>query len=333
MKDQKKTAKIIPFPGLANRLVEKGMDALVNKEFRTAAELLSQAVEIEENDSNAQFGLVVALVELGKYQDAKVYCHQLLKKGIGDYFKLMEMYVMILLELNEYEEMASTISALLDENQVPLDKEEQFEKMLEFSQRMVIEQSDNTLEEVVDEAEENLDLLSKSNQEQLLIISKLKDDNARKYLTEIKSYLQSKEGHPFLKTMLLLILKEQEVLDECIVDKFSKRRSIIPASLEDIHNRPFYVGTEKSLEDVLEHESPSLLQLAQQLLERSQFLLYPMEPESDFENWAAAFHILAEQYQGITPNETEIMELYNGEIIKLKDALAVLQHIEEISSL
>ncbi|WP_052343497.1 tetratricopeptide repeat protein [Bacillus massiliigorillae] len=331
MKDENKTAKIIPFPGLASRLVEKGMDAIVNKDFREAAELLYQAVEIDENDSNAQFGLVVALVELGKYRDAKVYCHQLLQKGIGDYFKLMEMYVMILLELNEYEEMASTISMLLDENQVPFDKEEQFEKMLEFSHRMISEQPDNNFEEEI--AEGHLDLLTKSNQEQLMIISKLKDDNARKYLGEINNYLQSEEGHPFLKTMLLLILKEQEVLEECIVNKFSKCKPVVPGLLEDVHSRPFYVETEKHLENVLEHQNPSMLQLVQQLLERSQFLLYPMEPEGDFESWAAAFHILAEQYQGITSSETEIMELYNGEIVKLKDALAVIQHIEEISSL
>ncbi|MGM9923572.1 MAG: tetratricopeptide repeat protein [Bacillus sp. (in: firmicutes)] len=330
MKEHKKVAQVILFPGLVNRLVEKGMDLLVNREFEEAAELLLQAVELEETDASVRFGLVVALVELGRYQEAKNHCQSLLKEGIGDYFELMEMYVMILLELNEYEEMAATIQVLFDENQVPFAKEEHFEKMLAFSKRMKNEQPTDAVKGL---EIEQLDLLTKTNQEQLMLISQLKDDNVRKYLEEIKAYLQAEEGHPFLKTMLLMILKEQEIQDECIIGKLSRQVGVVPAALPNLHMQPFFVEANKHLEDVLEHESPSLLQLAQQLLERHSFIMYPIEPEEDSKHWAAAFHILAEHYQGITGNEQDIIETYNGEIVKVEKALVIIKQIEEISSL
>lgn len=331
MKEKKETGKVIPFPGLANRLIDKGMDALVNKEFREAAELLTKALELKDEDYNAQFGLVVALVELGRYRDAKEHCLNILRIGIGDYFKTMEMYVMILLQLNEYEEMEATVHALLDEGHVPIEKEEQFEKMLEFSRRMSVEHGQFQVDEV--ETDFELQLFSKTNEEQLILMTKLKDENARKYLDEIKDYLQSPDGHPVIKTMLLLVLKEQEVQETCDIEKFLKHTSVIPSELEDMHEREFFTTIVSLLEDVLENENPTLFELAKHLIERHQFAIYPMEPNDSFESWSAAYHLLAEQYQGLDSNEEDIISLYNGDNEKVNEILGYIQHIEEISSI
>ena len=214
MKDNSKKGKVIPFPGLGKRLLDRGMDALMEKRYKEASELLNQAVEIDEDNYNAQFGLIVALVELGDYGPAKEHCRSIMNKGIGDYFQVMEMYVMILLQLNEYDEMESTVQALLEDGHVPPDKEEHFEKMLEFCRKMQTERAEE--EHVLDEYEEEtgpLRLLDRSYEEQVRVVAGIRDDNVRKYLLEIKDYLQSPDGYPFLKTMLLLILKEQEVQD------------------------------------------------------------------------------------------------------------------------
>ena len=331
MKEKKGRDNIIPFPGLEARLIEKGLDAIINKSFREAVELLIQAVEMNEEHYNARFGLIVALVELGKYQEAKAHCQSILNQGIGDYLKTMEMYIMILVQLQEYEEMEATIHALVEEGQIPVDKIDHFESMLQFSKRMSKEEMDFAITE--DDSANELALLSKSTEEQLLIISKIKEENVRKYIVEIKDYLQSPEGHPFVKTMLLLLLKEQEVQEPCDVEKFLKHKTVIPAQLEDIQERVFFTAIVKYLDDVLGQENPSLCELALQLVERHHYLLFPMEPDDQLEMWAAAFHILAEQYQGFSVDEEEITELYDSETANVLEALQVIQRIEEISSI
>ena len=329
MKEKRDHNKIILFPGLEGRLVEKGLDAIVNKRFQEAAELLAQVVEMNEEHYNARFGLIVALVELGKYREAKSHCRSILQQGIGDYLKTMEMYIMILVQLQEYEEMEATIHALVEEGQIPVERLEHFESMLQFSHRMSKEGIDVYTE---DDSENELGLLVKSTEEQLLLLSKIKEENVRKYIVEIKDYLQSPEGHPFVKTMLLLLLKEQEVQEACDVEKFLKHITVVPVQLENIQERVFFLEIVKALDHVLGQENPSLYQLALQLVERYHYLTFPMEPHQDFDMWAAAFHILAEQYQGFTVDEMKVAQQYSSEKEKVVEVLRVIQKIEEISS-
>lgn len=334
MTENKETGKIIPFPGLAERLVDKGMDALAHKKFKEAVELLTKALDMKNDDYNARFGLVVALIELGQYREAKEHCQSLLKRGIGDYFKVMEMYVMILLQLNEYEEMEATVKVLLDEGYVPADKEEQFENMLEFSQRMSRERKDFPVElEPADDESRDLQLATKSYQEQLIILTRIKDENIRKYIDEIKDYLQSPEGHPYVKTVLLHILKEQDYQEECDIEKFLKHKTVIPVQLEDIPTRPFLLKVRSLIEGNLEHQNPTLFELTSQLIERQHFMIFPFEPVTDLESWAAAYHIIAERYQGFEPGEDAIIDLYQAKNTKVQEALQFITYIEEISSI
>lgn len=336
MKEKQEMGKVIPFPGLAERYADKGMEALINKQFKDAAAFFEEAIALNEELYNAQFGLVVVFVELGKYEEAKLRCQSILQKGLGDYFKTMEMYLMILLQLNEYEEMEATISALSKEGYIPFDKEEHFNNMLSFSRRMSEERKTAFEEEeegFISEFEGELDLFSKSDQEQLILVSKLKNENIRKYIDEIKDYLQSPEGHPFVKTTLLLLLKEQELQDECDVEKFLKHVTVVPAQLEDLHTSDFFRKTVLLLEEQIAHENPSLWDLARQLAERHHFLMYPFEPKESAECWAAAHQMLAEQYQGEGNNEERIARQYGIDYEQIIKVMEYLQRIEDISSI
>ena len=84
-------------------------------------------------------GLLVSLVELQQYEEARELCHELLRKGIGDYFQIINIYLMVLLQLSEHQEMVETIELLFQENQIPFDKIEHFEKMLHFSKKVLEE--------------------------------------------------------------------------------------------------------------------------------------------------------------------------------------------------
>ncbi|MFS0780709.1 tetratricopeptide repeat protein [Bacillus sp. 1P06AnD] len=331
MKNKKETGNIIPFPGLEKRLVEKGLDSIVEKRFKEAQPLLSEALQFNPEDYNARFGLIVASLEMGQYLEARQHCEFLLKNGLGDYFKTVEMYIMILLQLQEYEEMEGIIAALLDEGHVPTDKEEHFQSMLEFSRKMASQIPHEEEEPLF--SDEGTNLADLSLQEQMLLVQQWKDGNIRIHIPEIREYLCSEKGHPFIKTIMLLLLREQEVQGDFEVHKWSELKTVSPLSLDDVHERPFYREITSLLEDVLGSMDPSLAQLAIQLVERQQFILYPMEPEQPFGKFAAAYHMMSLNYFGTECDMDEIAGLYGCGEAEALDALAFIEQIEEISSI
>ncbi|WP_035322507.1 tetratricopeptide repeat protein [Peribacillus kribbensis] len=327
--------KVIPFPGLSDRLIERGLDALREKKYKEAAALFSQAKEMDAENPELNIGLVVSLVELGNYLEAKELCRELLHKGIGDYFQVVNIYLMILLNLNEHQEMIVTLKALLEEKQVPPDKEEHFYKMLEFCERSMeeIEYSGKGLDEDELSLKEDMALLSdKSEEEQFLLISQLAHANIRPYLQQIRQFLKEETGHAFLKTLLINILKEQELQEEIEIVKFGRSSTVTPADLPDIQEADFLVQTAGELEARIAHEDPTLMEFARSLVERHNFLLYPLEPlERDFSVWAAAYHFVSREYQGMPARLSETADLYNRNGEALEEVLPVIREFEEIS--
>lgn len=332
---QSKKGNIIPFPNLAGRLVDKGLDQLAKKDFRQAAELFTQARELEPENPDLNVGLVVSLVELGYYPEAKVLCKELLNKGIGDYFQVVNIYLMVLLQLNEHEEMASTIRALLEDDYIPPDKIMHFEKMLQFSQRVLEEKQGQEIikeEKIHHEIEKEGLFEEKTESEIMRTISRLTEVNIRPYVPEIKEYLLDEQANPFYKTLLINILKEQEYDKEIDVLKFNEMSCIVPASLGDVLENSFLVEVTKLAENHLGQENPTLLEMVKSLIERHNFIFYPNDPsKTRFTEWAAAYQLLAEEYQGMNPDVEEIAESYRTSPGSVRQIASYLKEIEEIS--
>src|SRR4051812_12493282 len=106
-KQKAEETKVVAFPNLGERLIVKGMDELGSRNFRKAATLFSQAREFDPDNDEVCMGLVVSLVELEYYEEAKALCQEMLNKGIGDYFQLINIYLMVLLQLGEHQEMVT----------------------------------------------------------------------------------------------------------------------------------------------------------------------------------------------------------------------------------
>ncbi|WP_318508149.1 tetratricopeptide repeat protein [Bacillus sp. T3] len=132
----KKNGNIILFPDLDKRLVEKGLDQLKQKNFSAAIELLNEASQLNPDNEDVFIGLVLAYFEAGNYNEANKLAKKLLQTGIGDYFKIVDMYIMILVQQHEYAEIVMTIEALLEEKEVPPEKIEHFMNMLQFSRKV-----------------------------------------------------------------------------------------------------------------------------------------------------------------------------------------------------
>jgi tetratricopeptide (TPR) repeat protein len=327
---------VILFPGLEKRLLEKGLDYLKLKKYRDAIDYLEQALLHDPENGDIYVGLVLANFEAGKVTEAKQLAEEMLRGGIGDYIQVIDLYLMILVQLNEYTEIVSTVEALLEEKEVPVDKYEHFARMLEFGRRMLYSKTEKPVaEEIeVDSEEEFLDLFAYEDpKDQVMLAARLAKGNIRPFINEIKEYVSSEAGHPFQKTMLLNILREQQYSEEIQVRKLGWEKMFNPERLPDM--KSFFELSEvgKTLSSQVENEDPVLYENVIGLLERHYFLLYPFQlPEGRAEAWAAAYHFVANEYFGFDDSLDSFADLYNSSIEEAEQALTFITKLEEISS-
>lgn len=332
-----KDNNIILFPNLEKRLLERGLEQLQRKNFTEAINLLSQANELNPDDEDINLGLVVANFEAGNLAEANQRAKNMLQLGLGEYFTIVDMYIMILVQQNNYAEIVITIEALLEEREVPAEKLEHFMKMLHFSRKMA-----ETLPEsqVANDTKNNpikdfrVDLFSiKDPGEQVHVAGLLANSNVRACILEISEFLSSDEGDPFFKTILLTVLKEQEYDKEIIVKKHSRDLVLVPESLFEVHNHPDFLACMKISSEKLENDDPILLDSIKQLMERYFFLIYPFRIENGQPQiWASAFHFVASSYFGLELELEEIANLYEVNDADILDAVEQISTIEEISS-
>jgi tetratricopeptide (TPR) repeat protein len=337
----KKRSKIKPhkeniflFPNVDKLLMEKGLESLQNKKFSEAIDYLEKAKELDSYNDEIGLGLIIAYFESGNLIAAKKLASESLQMGLGDYFQLIDIYIMILLQLNEYEEIVTTLEALIEEKEIPSEKLDNFSKILEFSKRKL--ESENMYGKIAPSYEEveTFDLSQvQSLNDQFLVVAKLSERNVRVHLKEIKEYLSSQQGHPFMKTMLLQLLKEQEVNEEINLEKFNQYITVNPTELIAIEKIPESIEVTTILKQTIEQENPTLYESIIAILDRHSFLLYPIErkPNNPF-LWAAAYHFITIEYFGESKSIENMAEKYELEQRSLRDAVAFIRELEEISS-
>jgi tetratricopeptide (TPR) repeat protein len=329
----KKIDNVIFLPGIEQRLTDKGLESLQNKRFQEAINLLEEAREHDPENGDVLMGLVLAYFEAAVFKKAKDLASEMLLKGIGDYIQMVDLYLTILIQLHEYQEIVSTIEALLDEKEIPPEKQNHFLTILQFSRRMAENSHQDQHEDVLEEDNKEINLLAMSDiNKQMFVISSLAEKNIRPYINEIVEYLEADNGHPFIKTMLLTLLKEQEYDKEIMVKKFNSTIKVVPIDLPEIQSQPRLREIEKLLEDRVESSDPVLFENIKGMVKRILFISYPFKqnPEPSAA-WAAAFHMLVLQYFGNEANMMEISTDYQVSEEVIEQAIAKIQELEEIS--
>jgi tetratricopeptide (TPR) repeat protein len=331
-KNNEEKGKVLHFPGLKERLLEKGVQALENGDIQESADLLTQAYEMEPENPDINTALVLALYENKQYDEAKVICKEMLLEGIGEYFEVVDMYLMILIQLHEHQEVIDTIHALFDEKEVPFEKEEHFKKLLHFSEKVMDgkEPGTETTKEGPGMPETTI-FKDKSLEEQTLIAAQLVHQNIRPYLPELLSYLSEGSSHPFLQSMILNVLREHEYDKEISINKLNKEVKVTPSMLQDVFETDSFMKVSEELEELLSHRNPSLFQHALELVKRHSFLMYPFEFEAVPENTAIVYG----SYAADMFADAILGEELKGKIEECEECgslLEQLNELEEISS-
>ncbi|WP_299738831.1 M48 family metallopeptidase [Rossellomorea sp. y25] len=327
--NQEGKGKIVQFPGLKDRLLEKGVQALEKGEVHESSQLLTQAHELEPDNPDINTALVLSLYESKQYDKARYICKEMLLEGIGDYFEVVDMYLMILIQLHQHREVVDTIHALFDEKEVPFEKEEHFKKLLHFSEKVLNGKAVIPDEETPKEDQSSI-LNGKSLEEQTLLVAQLVHRNIKPFMGELQSVLKDSESHPFLQTMILNVFREHGVDKEVDITKLGMEDRVSPAELEDVFDSDFFTKVTDSLDDLLAQTNPTLFQHAHELLKRHAFLLYPFTFEEEPKEIASVYAYYTAGMFADAILEKELKD--QVENTQSQGILSRLRELEEISS-
>lgn len=324
-----KKDNVILFPGLKTRLFQFGMECLKERQFEEAAKLFEQAREIDREDEEIEMALAVAYYESADYQKAKDMTEDMLHKGIGDYFEINDLYLMILMQLNMHDRVVHTLETLFEEQHVPLEKREHYQTLLKFSKRAM----SNKQESNKPPKDSEPSILGKGDfREQLVRISALVDKNIQPYKDSLIELLNDSQAHPFLKTVALNVLMEHRIQTPVQVKKFDYDGEFVPAELSDVMDMPIYQAVVSKLNEELEHENPVLLEQLKEMIRRHQFLLFPFDFDPDNGSlWAAAYRGFGHEMYGESWSYEKTAGKFNVDPEELENAISLIFDLEQHS--
>lgn len=288
--DKQNKNNIIRFPNLTGRLLEKGMDSLKNRQYDESLSCFEQLLHSDPMHAQGNLGLVLSLVELGRLQEAKTRCDRMLKEGIGEYYDVLQIYLSILVQLSEYITVVSVIEAVLEEQKIPADKAETFYQLLQFS-RKVIEQEGVPEVKINPEetvSRENPDfrilkdmLQSERADSQWMAVQQLKKLGPELTVPLFESFLLDESKHSAVKSLILQYLKENEIYKIVKLEKYGQVKEVSIQELKDWNEHPFYKEVKALIQDELEQENPSLLDIALAVWKDYTLALYPFVPQPE----------------------------------------------------
>ncbi|WP_026676481.1 tetratricopeptide repeat protein [Fictibacillus gelatini] len=306
-KNEKGNDKIVHFPNLSKRLIEKGMAALKAKQFKEALVCFNQLLQSDSGHPQGNLGAVLSLIELGELHEAKKRCERMLKQGIGEYFDVLQIYLSILVQLSEYETVVASIEAVLEEQKLPASQAESFYQLLHFGRKMLEQPNEHKLDTTGKKAvaTEEIEQLEKMlyNEEihtEWIAVQQLSHYDDQVILPIFREFLRSTSGHPAVKTMILQYFKDNEIREKLIIHKFGQTLEFDTERLYNIYENSFNAGVKEKIEDLLEHENPTLAEFALTIWWDYVLALYPLMPEpQNVLLWAAALYKAAVELSGM----------------------------------
>jgi len=292
--------KIIPFPNLDERLLDRGRECLEEGNYKDAIQYLEEANKINQENEEVWYALMAAYLQTNQISLAKKLIESMMRLGIGDYFQTAEMYITILIQLHEYESALQFIQVLFEEHQVPFHKEEQYENLLNLCKGML--KNDNEQ----DESRERIDLEKILNSNVTTVIQEMENidfDELLNQIDVIKKFLVDNGKNPFIKTVLLNILKENQYGQGLLIKKYGKDIYIHLNEYQSVRDTPFSKAVKEGIIKKYQHEDPSFTEYAITLANRFFFYVYPLEKEFTNPNaWIEAIGLCVKHY--LTENES-----------------------------
>lgn len=298
-KNIKKQNKIIPFPHLELRYLEKGKSLLNEGNVKDAVYYLEEAKKMADENEEILTVLTLAYLQQENFSKAKTVLEEMMHLGTEDYFETVELYTTVLFQLHEYKTINTLLTMLLEEEEIPPETRARFEELLELCKNL-------SNEKMIQQYEEGIDLFEGDFHAIIQKISELNENRIQVYLKEILKYLENPTAHPFIKTVVLHALKENGFNQQVNITKYGKHISINPSTYPAVQDVKFPRLVKKYIEKQLNDHYPSFLDSALTICDNFFFFIYPFEQQmKDPLLWAVAILELVASYLGQNFYENE----------------------------
>lgn len=272
---------VVLFPGAVDKLIEQAHEHVENYQYDLANQKFEEALKYSEGDELTLSVYAYSLYEAKSYEKAKDVCEQLLSIGPTMYLEVMELYLTICMQLKQYKQVESIISSLLEEGAIPKDQIEKFERLKEINANIAgnMEKQEDLENETIEISAETFSLdnfLKLSPNKQLNEVHELTSRNIRPIVPQLKTIIENDMTHPFIKSIILILLVEQEVDINLSISKFGEKRDVNPSTLSLPTKMPQFNQISKIVIDRLDKD-PSTLELVEYLIAKHAIVTYPFE--------------------------------------------------------
>ena len=166
--------------------------------------------------------------------------------GTTLYVEVMELYVTVCMQLKEYHQVESLITTLIEENVLPEDQLEKFERIRSLNQEVAKNLQKEDAKRLLEEQEYELSKFSVlTPNEQSIRLHRLMDTNVRQLKIALKAIIECPTIHPFVQSLALILLVEQEVSIDITVSKFDETITVNPNNLVLPNQLPQYREVKK----------------------------------------------------------------------------------------
>lgn len=313
---------IVVFPGTIERLLTEAHSYAENYQYDLANDAFAEALQYTEGDEMTLSVYAYSLYETRAFEKAKAICEELFSLGPVMYFEAMELYLTILMQLRDFKQVEKIIETLLEEGTIPDDQIEKFQRIknlnAEIAENKVL--SKHSVEEANTDLVSLSHFLSVTTNEQLIIVNDLTATNVRPIAEQLKALIEHEETNPFIKSLLLVLLVEQEVSIEITIKKFNREITVNPAALELPTKLPQFQQVSSIVFEALEKE-PSTLEMVEYLLSKHAIATYPFE-------W------LDYNAEDVATSYIDYVKMMFGKVQEMDDEIIdFLQHLEELTEL
>ncbi|MED3647760.1 tetratricopeptide repeat protein [Halalkalibacterium halodurans] len=323
---------IVLYPGLVKRLIEKGMEALKEKDAKKALTMFEQAEQYDAEPSQILFGKALCYVELGKLDDAVLLTDQMLRNDIGNYYDILQIHLSLLVQLGRYDEVVEMLDVVLAEDRLPAKHAESFYQLLHFSRQMVEDSPTyikEPLSEELDLKETYDDINERDSLEQWHFLQQMRKHNDPADIRTLLSFVESESNDPALRSYALHMLTMHKVEKRVRIRKFDQEAEVIPAELNADEQQRFGNAVVEQLEARLAVENPSLFKMAEQLWWQFLYALYPFTPKPEQKDlWAGAVHVAVHESNGLPFDEEEIAGMYNCRVQQMLEKGEEIHFVE-----
>jgi tetratricopeptide (TPR) repeat protein len=277
-----KHQNVIVFPGMVDRLISDGLKHAEDFQYDLAVKSIRQALTYREADEQTLGVFAYSLYETREFEEAKLVCQELLKIGPTYYFETIELYVTILMELREFEEMEQILSAVIDEATIPHDKVEKFQQLLELGSKLSKQKNNQYL---TDEPKTHqidatifeihtFSRFSEDKQQQLLV--ELEGSDLSQVEDELVDIVEHDLLSPITKSFALLLMVHTRTDREMTIEKFGRKATINPISLSEPAETQVVLDVLNLVKERL-IQNPSKLDMVEDLILRHSFATYPFD--------------------------------------------------------